>query len=826
VLEAEPGAGKTTRVPLALLEAGLAEKGRIIVTEPRRLAARLAASFVAKGLGEPVGKTVGYSMRFEHAAGRDTKILYATEGVVQKTIFEDPRLTGVAVVVLDEFHERHLATDVLLALVTRLRRTERPDLRLVVMSATLEGAALAEHLDAPRVHSKGRSFPLAIEHAERPDDRPLDKQVAGAVRRILKENAAGDVLVFLPGAREIRQCSTALAADAQAGRLDVLPLHGDLSVAEQTRAVEPSKNRKIILSTNVAESSVTIDGVTAVVDTGLARVAGHSPWSGLPTLVTSKISRASATQRAGRAGRTQPGRVLRLYTSGDLRSRPEHDKPEILREDLAEILLGLAGAGIVDVGALEFLDRPPREALDAARALLGVLGAVDGGAITDIGRRMLAFPLAPRLARVVVEGERRGVAEEACLAAALLSERDIRTAARADFGSGRRSVDASGPSDILELIERFREASDADFDPRRLTFMGVDARAARSVDKAARQVDAIAADRGTRPSGIEGVDEAVQVSVFAGFADRLARRKNRTDRDLILSTGRSARLADTSVVHDAALMVALDAEEVQGRGVTVRLASAVDPAWVFELCPGAVDMTDELVWNSRTEAVVRVSRIALGSVILEEDEEPAPPSDAASAILLATVRNKGPTAWDSGERLAFTLRKLSLLRKHMPELGIPEVDGNPLDSALEMACRGRTKLSEVAGVDFAELICSELTAEQRTALYKETPEHLTLPGGRAVPVHYEEDRPPWIESRLQDFFGMTRTPTLCKGRVPLTVHLLAPNQRAVQVTTDLAGFWDRHYPALRRELGRRYPRHPWPEDGKTAVPPAPRPRRS
>lgn len=822
VLEADPGAGKTTRVPVALLRAGFAERGRIVVAEPRRLAARLAASFVAKELGEPVGKRVGYSVRFEHVAGKDTKILYATEGVLQRMILEDSRLADVSAVVLDEFHERHLATDVLLALVDRQRRADRPDLRLVVMSATLESEALALYLDAPRVKSEGRLFPLTIEHLDRPDDRNLDKQVASAVRRILKDEPEGDVLVFLPGAREIRQAGTALSGAVDAGRVAVLPLHGDLPIAEQARAVEPMNKRKVILSTNVAESSVTIDGVTAVVDSGLARVAGHSPWSGLPTLTTAKISRASATQRAGRAGRTRPGRVLRLYTSGDLRARPEHDKPEILREDLGEMLLGLYGAGIDEPASLRFLDAPPRESLDAARKLLEHLSALEGGAITATGRRMLAFPLPPRLARVIVEGERRGVADEVCLAVALLSERDIRTAARADFGAGRRGIDASGPSDVLELIERFREAEDVDFDPSRLARMGIDARGARSVARAARQIAAIARDGADRPEGIDAIDRAVRIAVFAGFADRLARRKSRANRDLILSSGRSARLADTSVVHEATFIVALDAEEAHGRGVMVRLASAVEPEWVFELCPGALEMSDELEWNAETEAVVRVSRIALGSVVLEEDTKPAPASDAASSVLLAAARARGPSSWDAEGRSASAIRRLLLLKEHMPELGIPDLGDDPVERALSSACTGRTTLAELADVDLSEMLLSELSPDQRAAYHREAPERLTLPGGRSVAVHYEVDRPPWIESRLQDFFGMTTTPAVCKGRVPLTVHLLAPNHRAVQVTNDIAGFWDRHYPALRRELGRRYPRHSWPEDGKTAVPPAPK----
>jgi ATP-dependent helicase HrpB len=349
--------------------------------------------------------------------------------------------------------------------------------------------------------------------------------------------------------------------------------------------------------------------------------------------------------------------------------------------------------------------------------------------------------------------------------------------------------------------------------------MGVDGRSARAVDRAARQIAAIARDRGTPPADTDAFDRAVMTSVFAGFPDRLARRKSRSNRDLILASGRAARLADTSVVHEATLVVALDAEE-SGRGVVVRLASAVEPAWVLELCPRSVDMTDELEWDA--EGVVCVSRIAVGSVVLEEEKAPASPSDAASKILLAAARSRGITAWDANERFESARRRLALLRDHVPELAIPETSSELLDRVLDAACDGRTKMSELQVMDFGELALSSLTAEQRSALYRETPDTVTLPGGRTVPVHYEADRPPWIESRLQDFFGMLRTPALCKGRVPLTVHLLAPNHRAVQVTTDIAGFWERHYPALRRELGRRYPRHPWPEDGKTATPPAPR----
>jgi ATP-dependent helicase HrpB len=573
---------------------------------------------------------------------------------------------------------------------------------------------------------------------------------------------------------------------------------------------------------------VTIEGVTAVVDSGLVRVAGHSPWSGLPTLSTAKISRASATQRAGRAGRTRGGRVLRLYTSGELAARPEHDKPEILREDLSEALLSLHGVGVTDPGELAFLDPPPPAALAAAETLLARLSAVDErGALTDVGRRMLALPLPPRLARVVVEGQSRGVASEASLAVALLSERDIRLAARADVGGrgGRHgsSHDLGGPSDVLELMDRFAELEDARFDARRAGYMGLDARAASTVARMAKQLASAARKSATRPAGVEAVDRAVQIALLAGFPDRIARRRVRGERALTLFSGKAARLSETSVVHEAPLLVALDAEDV-GREVVVRLASAIEPDWLMELFPGMVEMTDELVWNATSEQVEQLGRIAFGSVVLDEERKPAAPSAEASALLAKAARAK-VAELDPDGKIHGVAARLVLLAQHFPDAVSDGAQAPGLDTALEHACEGRTKLAELRELDMENELLAALPAAARTLLEKETPSRLTLPGGRNVAVHYEADKPPWVESRLQDFFGMTRTPAILRGRVPLTVHLLAPNQRAVQVTNDMAGFWERHYPALRRELSRRYPRHAWPEDGRTAVPPPPPVRR-
>jgi ATP-dependent helicase HrpB len=461
VIEAPPGAGKTTRVPAALLDGGLASNGEILVLQPRRLPARLAAERVAEERGEAPGGTVGYTVRFDDRSGPRTRLRFVTEGILVRRLLTDPELAGVAAVVLDEFHERHLATDLALALLRQLQRGSRPDLRLLVMSATLEADPVREFLGAcPLVRSEGRVHPVALEHLTHTDDRPLHDQVAAAVRRLCQEGdgLTGDVLVFLPGAGEIRRAADALAPVIDGRGLVVRPLHGDLSAAEQNRAVRPSAERKVILSTNVAETSVTIEGVVAVVDSGLARIPAHSLWSGLPTLTVDKISQASAIQRAGRAGRTRPGRALRLYTRHDFDSRRPFEIPEVVRLDLAEAVLTLHALGVADASRFSWFEAPPSGALDAASELLRRLGAVAGaGVLTDVGRDLLRFPVHPRLGRLIVEGERRGVGAAAATVAALLAEGDIASGARARFGAPGR--DASEGGDLLERLDRSRPAS-------------------------------------------------------------------------------------------------------------------------------------------------------------------------------------------------------------------------------------------------------------------------------------------------------------------------------------------------------------------------------
>jgi ATP-dependent helicase HrpB len=832
VIEAPPGAGKTTRVPPALLAGGFG-KGDILVLQPRRLPARLAALRVAEEMGEDVGRTVGYSVRFEDVGSQATRIRFMTEGILLRRLLVDPTLRGVSTVILDEFHERHLATDLALALLARLQRASRPDLRLVVMSATLDSQPVREYLGGcPGIRSEGRAFPVAIEYPDVPEDRPLAERIVSAVRRVFQDGGQGDLLVFLPGAGEIRRAWEALEPFAQAKNLLVLPLHGDLPPAEQQRAVRPADRPKIILSTNVAETSVTIPGVVAVIDAGLARIASHSPWSGLSRLAVGKISQASAIQRAGRAGRTAPGRALRLYPRHDYESRRPYEIPEIRRLDLSEALLTLAALGVGDASRFDWFDMPDAASLEAGTTLLQKLAAIDSkGGLTEVGRRMLRFPAHPRLARLLVEGERRGVGEDAAALAALLSEGDISDEARARFGDARNRQGQSEGADLLERLDRFGQARSARFDRGRLRGLGVNPRAAESADKARRQL-ANALGRGgeARPSGPEAVDAALAMATLTAFPDRVMRRRSPGASQAILATGGAAEIGP---LPPGDLMVAVDAEEraapagqKAGRSVVVRLAVAIEPDWLLDLVPAGLSESDTTLWNADTGRVESVARLCYGAVVLDETRKPAPASPAASQLLAEAVLAGGSATGGVLDGSSASLQvKLELLRGAFPEREIPHLDGEQIRGLLTAACEGLTSLAEFATVPVEERLRRALSPAVVGMLREETPEHVRLPGGRQAPVNYEPGKPPWIESRLQDFFGMSTGPAICRGRVPLTLHLLAPNYRAVQVTSDLAGFWQKHYPAIRRELGRRYPRHAWPEDGATATPPPPRPPR-
>lgn len=813
VIEAPPGAGKTTRVPRALLDAGFAGDGEILILEPRRLATRLAAGRVAEELGEKLGETVGYQIRFEELTSARTRIRFITEGLLARRLLSDRTLEGVSVVILDEFHERNLHGDLALGLLRKLQQENRPDLRLVIMSATLDAAPVASFLGCASLRSEGRQFPIDIDYLDRPDDRPLATQVALALRRLVREGLDGDVLVFLPGAAEIRRAREACEAAARDADLLLLPLYGELAREEQDRAIRPADRRKVILATNVAETSVTIPGIAAVIDSGLARTAGHSPWSGLPTLSTAPISQASATQRAGRAGRTRAGRCLRLYTKADFERRPEHEMPEIRRLDLAEPVLALRAAGVRDLSSFAWLDPPTEASLSAADSLLQRLSAVTKqGELTEVGERMLAFPLHPRLARIVVEAESRGVGESGATVAALVAERDIRRRASSPAGSPPRHDLATGDSDLLALLDLFDEASDARFQREALRRMGLDPAATLSVERARRQLSR-RLRRGDEPNA--GAEELL-ISILTGYPDRLARRRSvaahleRTSGgNLILAGGGTASLAETSVVRDAPFVVVVDAEQRPRQGIVVRLASGIEPEWLLDLYPDSISDINDAVWNAKAERVEAVGRLTYDGLVLDEGPAQLDPS-ALSKVLAEAALSKGPHAFIQDDALDVFLARTQCVASVVPNF--PALTVEDARKALVAACEGATSFAELRDGRILASLEASLTGEERAMLAQMAPLRVRLRKGRDVKIRYEPGNLPYIASRLQDFFGMQETPSIAEGKVPLVLQLLAPNQRAVQVTRDLAGFWERHYPSLRRSLMRRYPRHDWPEN--------------
>lgn len=779
VLEAPPGAGKTTRVPRALMESGT---GEIVVLEPRRIAARLAARRVAAELGEPVGERVGYQVRFDEKVSSRTRLRFVTEGILTRRLLSEADLPGVAAVVLDEFHERHLEGDLALALLRRLQQ-KRPALRLLVMSATLDGERVAQYLDnCPVVRSEGRRFALQVEYAGY-SPAPLEQQVAAAVAQVAGQ--ARGILVFLPGAAEIRRAMRACAAISARADLRMLPLHGSLAAREQDEALAASDQAKLILSTNVAESSVTVAGVDTVIDSGLARFAGYSPWSGLARLEVGRISQASAQQRAGRAARLGPGAAIRLYSEEDFHRRAEHETPEILRAELTSLLLSLRAMNLA-VDELEWMDRPPQAALERAEQLLDRLGACG-----EQARAMARFPLSPRLARLLVEAERRGVGDVGCRAAALLA-----SDARVQHHDLLAALDE--PADV-----HLRQQTDQ---LRRLLRHG-----RPRANAAAQPAHHFETDR-SEIQHSRAVDEALLLAVLAGFPDRVARR--RAGQQVLLAGGGSAEIEGAAPLYE--FMVAVDAEERRDRtqsasirtreltpaklAALIRLTARIEPEWLIELFAERIEERQTLEWNRAGQRVEAVSALVYDGLVIEESRGALPEAASAAALL-------AEKACEAGLERFVDRAALEALAARLEFAGFAAPDA---DAALRELCAGRRSFAELraaAGGLLAQI-------EQRVAggrLEELAPSRLRLPNGRPTKVHYERGQTPWIASRLQDFFGMKETPRLGHARTPVVVHLLAPNQRAVQTTTDLAGFWQRLYPEVRRELMRRYPKHAWPE---------------
>jgi len=746
VIEAQPGAGKTTRVPPALLGS---TDGEVIVLEPRRIAARLSARRVAWEMGEKPGETVGHQVRFEEAVGPRTRLRFVTEGILTRRMLSDPHLNGVTTVILDEFHERHLESDLALAMLKRLQRS-RSDLRIVVMSATLEAGPVSQFLgDCPVVRSEGRRFELSIQHLEY-SPAPLELRVREALEPLIGEKSSGDILVFLPGAAEIRRAMRECAAMAARKGLLLLPLHGSLSTQEQDRALSPALQQKAILATNVAESSVTVEGVSAVIDSGLARFATHSAWSGLPSLHVGRVSKASVKQRSGRAARTGPGRVLRLFTEADYQHRPDHDAPEILRSDLSQLCLQLRAMGVGDVRELEWLETPPAKAVEMADALLDRLSA-NG----EMAKRMARYPLPPRLARILVESMERGVGESGCAAAALLGS-DVQ----------------SKKNDLLAAMESER-----------------DARILQHIDQLRRVA--------RPPKQKRHNDDALLMSILAGFPDRVARR--RVGNQVLLSAGGSAEVQGETPQYE--FMVAADAEDRKDKPLPlIRMTSRVEPEWLIDLFPERMQERSTLEWNRTAERVDAASTLMYDELVIQRSQGAVPDPAAVAELLAQKAMDAGIERFADGDALNHLLGRVEFAGMKLPDLA----------EAIRELCFGLRSFSELKAASQSLIRLLELKVGERK-LNELAPDTITLPSGRRTKVHYERGKPPWIASRLQDFFGMRETPRVGPGRKPLVVHLLAPNQRPVQTTTDLSGFWERLYPQVRRELMRRYPKHKWPE---------------
>jgi ATP-dependent RNA helicase HrpB len=829
VLVAPPGAGKTTRLPPALVAAGAAGAGgKVVMLEPRRVAARAAARRIAVEQGWELGGEVGYQVRFERVAGPRTRLLVVTEGVLVRMLQADPFLDGVAVVVFDELHERSLDADLALAMARRTQRQARADLRLVAMSATLEAGPVAEYLDARAERVEGRAHPVAVTYLDRPDARRLPALAAWGARQALAQTDGG-VLVFLPGAGEIERTAELLGeglrGDSAAAAVPVLPLHGSLADAAQDAALRPEPRRRIVLATNLAENSLTVPGVGAVVDTGFARLLRFDPGAALDRLELARISASSAEQRAGRAGREGPGTCLRLWTAAEQRALQPREAPEVQRVDLAGAVLQLRAWGESDVAAFPWLEPPPAEALARAEGLLRDLGAVDGGRLTADGEAMAALPLHPRLARLVLEGHRRGWLDGAALLAALLAERDpFRRPARPREGDTVPVPPCD--SDALARLELLRAAARGG-GTRSTAYGEVAPGAARRLLQAADQIARLArrelgptrsgAARSSPESGATEA-EALGRALLAAFPDRLARRRAAGDVRGVMVGGRGVRLGPESGVQRAELFLCLDldagrrGERAEAR---VRVASAVAPDWL----PATELLDDEEVrYDPARDRVVARRRTRYRDLVVAEAEVPVRDEAAAAAALADAAAADLHTALGlDDDDVAGFLARLRFLREWRPALALPTFDEPQLAALLPALAAGRRSLAELRRAPVLESLRGMVTPAQLAALEREAPERLAVPSSSRIRLIYEEGRPPVLAARIQELFGLAETPRLAGGRVSVLVHLLAPNGRPQQVTDDLASFWRTTYPQVRKELRARYPRHAWPEDPTTAI---------
>jgi ATP-dependent helicase HrpB len=853
ILQAPTGSGKSTQVPQMLLKHGFLSGGQVVILQPRRLATRLLAARVAREVGTELGREVGYQIRFENVAGPETKIKYETEGILLRQMVQDATLPGVQVLIFDEFHERHLYGDITLARALDLQESQRPDLLILVMSATLEAGTLEKYLQPCSVlTSEGRTFPVDVEYL--PERRaksaePVWEQAAEAFAEFVHAGGEGDVLVFMPGSFEISQTIQAIAVRPESKGLLLLPLHGELPPRDQDAAVARYDQRKVVVSTNVAETSLTIDGIRLVIDSGLARIPRYDPNRGINTLLIEKISRASADQRAGRAGRTAPGRCLRLWSAQEHWERPAHELPEVKRLDLSEVVLTLKAAGVEDLRKFRWLEPPDEESLAHAEELLVDLGALKAGRasslpprgeqtqssaapttapappgewleacpalLTDLGKRMLAFPVHPRYARMLLAAQEYGCVYQACLVAALTQGRDLllRNVGKEVAGLREDLFGDRAASDFFILMRAFNYAAKNNFSLEACRRIGLHAVTARQVGPLLEQFLRIAKAEGLNVEPKPVPDEALQKCILIGFSDRVARRLDEGTLRCDLVHGRRGLLARESLVQRSPLFVAAEVREIEGRDREVNtllsLATAIEADWLRELFPEDMRSEVRVAYEATAKRVQAAELLRFRDLALSARRVEPPPAEAAARLLADEIlagRLPLPN-WDHG--VEQWLARLEFLCRHCPELQLPPLTDDGRRHLVEQICHGAVSYKDLKDRDVKAVVTSWLSETQRQSLETHAPERLTLSNGRTPKVTYGAGAPPHIALRIQELYEVSQTPRIAMGRVPVSVHILAPNMRAVQITEDLGNFWREHYPRVKQELQRKYPKHEW-----------------
>ena len=811
VLHAPPGAGKTTRVPLALLDIIPPEAGRIVMLEPRRIAAASAARWMARILGEEAGQTVGYSIRFESRVSPATRIEVVTEGILTRRIQNDPLLEGVGMVIFDEFHERSIQADLGLALCLDVQRQVRPELKILVMSATLDAAPLTRLMgDAPLISSAGRSFPVEEVFLEERCHERLPGRMAAAIQRALRETG-GDILAFLPGSGEIRSCASLLAGGGVGDKgILVHKLYGDLPFEEQQRAIQPGRKRKVVLATSIAETSLTIEGVRTVIDSGLSRRLRFDPASGMNRLVTVRESASSAEQRKGRGGRLGPGVCYRLFSRHTQSAMTPHTPPEILDTDLSPLVLELAAWGVDDPGTLAWLDPPPAAALAVARRLLTDMGALNAqGRIAPMGRLMTRLPLHPRLSRLLLRALELGCPRLGCDLAALVSERDVlRTA------SAERSP-IVGPSDILERLECLHAWRRGSAGGQRGDEAGL-----KAVERSARQLERLVAPSAGEDAAVDQEETTARL-LLAAYPDRLARRRGDEEGRFLLATGRGARLSPRSVARKADIIVAVDVDGGgQGEGI-IHMASEVGLGLLRQECAALIEKLREIAWDEREKRVVAVKEERIGALRLSSAPY-TPTWEEICPVVLEAVRASRLELLDMGESVRRLQGRVALLRRALPEEGWPDLSDEKLLETLEEwlapHLEGVRSAQKLRALDVAGLLHGLFDYRSRMLLDELAPTHLDVPSGSRIRLDYGAGDWPVLAVKLQELFGLADTPTIARGRVGVLLHLLSPAGRPIQVTRDLKGFWNGAYHEVKKELKGRYPRHPWPDDPWSARP--------